>query len=85
MILIDIAIIGCVISLLVATLRIVRGPTPADRVVASDLLTFSVVGLIALIGTRFVREGTFDLVLIATLVTFLSAISLARALTRGKR
>lgn len=85
MILIDIAIVGCVISLLLSTLRIVRGPTPADRVVAADLLTFSAVGLIALIGTRMVREGTFDLVLIATLVSFLSAVSLARALVRGQR
>ncbi|MGP9536495.1 monovalent cation/H+ antiporter complex subunit F [Brachybacterium sp. AOP43-C2-M15] len=85
MILLDIAIGGCVIALLIAALRIIRGPTPADRVVAADLLTFSVVGLIALIGTRLAREGTFDLVLIATLVSFLSAISLARALSRGRR
>lgn len=85
MILLDIAIVGCVLSLLIATLRIVRGPTPADRVVAADLLTFSAVGLLALLGTRFVREATFDLVLIATLVTFLSAVALARALVRGTR
>lgn len=85
MILIDIATVGCGIALLVAAVRIVLGPTPADRVVSADLLTFSAVALIALLGTRMMREGTFDLVLVATMVSFLSAVSLARALVRGQR
>lgn len=85
MILIDIAIVGCVIAMFCATLHIVRGPTPADRVVSADLFTFTVIALIALIGTRFARAGTFDLVLVATLVAFLSGVSLARALVRGER
>lgn len=85
MVAIDIAIVGCVIALIASALRIARGPTPADRVVAADLLTFSVIALIALIGGRMNRAGTFDLVIVATLVAFLAAVSLARALTRGRR
>jgi multisubunit Na+/H+ antiporter MnhF subunit len=81
----DIAIVACSIALLLSVWRIARGPSPADRVVAADLLTFSLVGLIALVGTRMASVGTFDLVLIATLVAFLAAVSLARALTGGKR
>lgn len=85
MIALDIAIAGCGIALLSSAIRIAVGPTPADRAIAADLLTFAVIGLLALIGTRAHSEGTFDLVLVATLVGFLAAVSLARALTRGHR
>ena len=81
----DIAIVGVAAVLLIAVFRISRGPTAADRAIAADLLTFSVVGLLVLGGARLERLGTFDLVLIATLVTFLAAVSLARGLTGGRR
>ena len=48
-------------------------------------MLFGFVGLIALFGVRVANEYTFDIVLVAALVGFLSALSLARALTRGKR
>lgn len=85
MIAVDIAIAGCALAFLVAAWRVAAGPTPADRVVAADLLTFSLIGLVALVGTRLARVGTFDLVIVATLVAFLAAVSLARALTGGHR
>ncbi|MEU5554388.1 monovalent cation/H+ antiporter complex subunit F [Micromonospora sp. NPDC047793] len=85
MILLDIAIAGCGFAFLVSAYRIARGPTPADRAIAADLLTFAVIGLIALIGVRAHRHGTFDLVLVATLVAFLAAVSLARAIANGRR
>lgn len=85
MIAIDIAIVGCAFALLVSAYHVLRGPSAADRAVAADLLTFSVVALIALIGTRLERIGTFDLILIATLVAFLAAVSIARALSGGRR
>ncbi len=85
MIVIDIAVAGLAVAFLAAAWRVVAGPTPADRVVAADLLTFSVIGLVALVGTRLARAGTFDLVIVATLVAFLAAVSLARALTGGHR
>lgn len=85
MIVLDIAIAACSVALLLSAWRIARGPTPGDRAVAADLLTFSLIGLIALFGTRMASEGTFDLVVIATLVAFLAAVSLARALTGGRR
>lgn len=81
----DIAIVGVAVVLLIAVYRIAHGPTGADRAVAADLLTFSVVGVLVLVGARLERLGTFDLVLVATLVTFLSAVSLARGLMGGRR
>lgn len=80
-----IAVTGLVLAALAGIYRITAGPTDADRVAAADLLTYSVVGLIAVTGMRLGSMGTLDLIIVATLVAFLSAVSLARALTRGAR
>lgn len=73
------------VSVLVAGVRMFRGPNDANRAIASDLLFFAVIGLIALFGVLAMSPTVFDLVLIATLVGFLATLSLARALTKGRR
>lgn len=82
---IDIAIALVIVTTVLTAIRMVRGPSDADRAVAAELLFFAAVGLIALFGVRAGSVATFDIVLVATLVGFLSSISLARALTRGPR
>lgn len=78
-------VIGLSLSIAASAYRIARGPTDGNRVAAADLLTFSVIGLIAVSGARVASMGTLDLVIVATLVAFLAAVSLARALARGAR
>ena len=85
MILITVALAACIVAFLAAAARILLGPSSADRAVAADLLLFAVVAVIALIGAQVGSSAALDLVLVATLVAFLGAISLARALTRGRR
>ncbi|MGJ3509071.1 monovalent cation/H+ antiporter complex subunit F [Enemella sp. A6] len=68
-----------------ASYRMFRGPDDAHRTIGSDLLFFSVVGLIGLIGLFTASTVVFDLIIIATVVGFLASISLARALTNGRR
>lgn len=82
-ILVAILIIGS--ACLMSTYRMLAGPAEADRAVAGDLLLFGIIGLILLLGVRTHNQFAFDLTLVATLVGFLSALSLARALTRGRR
>lgn len=85
MIALDIAIAGCGLALIISAIRIMVGPTPADRVIAADLFNFTVIGLVALVGFRQQLQGTFDLILVTTLVAFLAAVSFARAMTGGRR
>ncbi|MFP7761363.1 monovalent cation/H+ antiporter complex subunit F [Marisediminicola sp. LYQ134] len=82
---IDIAIAIIVLVGIAATYRMLAGPTDADRAVGGDLLLFGLIGLVALVGVRIGSTATFDIVLVAALLGFLTAISLARILTRGRR
>ena len=82
---IDLAIAMLLVSALVSAYRILRGPLDADRAVSGDLLTFSAIGMLMMLGVRGQNPFTLDLVLVAAIVGFLSGMSLARALTRGRR
>ncbi|MFC4372254.1 monovalent cation/H+ antiporter complex subunit F [Citricoccus nitrophenolicus] len=82
---IDIGIGLLVAACLASTYRMLAGPSEADRAIAGDLLLFGILGLLALIGVRIASAATFDIVLVTAVVGFLSALALARALTRGKR
>ncbi|MFH0410837.1 monovalent cation/H+ antiporter complex subunit F [Corynebacterium sp. L4756] len=81
----DIAIVVVVLSIIPAAYRMLIGPTRADRVSAADALLFVLVALVALVGMRKESGFTFDLVLVASVVGFLGAVSLSRALMRGER
>lgn len=85
MIVLDISIGLVVLAVLAASVRIARGPTNPDRAVAADLLFFSIIALIALVGLRVASAYVFDILLIATLTGFLATLSLARAITKGRR
>ncbi len=82
---IDIGLGLLVVACLASTYRMVKGPTGADRAVAADLFLFGVVGIIALVGLRIDSPSRFDIVLIASVVGFLGAVSLSRTITRGHR
>ncbi|WP_258933791.1 monovalent cation/H+ antiporter complex subunit F [Nesterenkonia pannonica] len=73
------------IGMLLAGIRAFLGPRITDRAVAADLIFFAFIGFIALIGLRVEIEALFDIILIATLLGFMSAISMARLGLGGKR
>ena len=82
---IDVGIALLLVAAVVSAYRILVGPLDADRAVSGDLLTFSVTGMVTLFGVRAANVFSFDLVLIAAITGFLTGLSLARALTRGRR
>ncbi|WP_018297946.1 monovalent cation/H+ antiporter complex subunit F [Corynebacterium lubricantis] len=85
MIAIDIAIAIFGMCAVPAGYRMLVGPSRADRATAADLMMFILIGLLALLGFRGGSSYTLDIVLVAALVGFLSAVSFSRALLRGER
>jgi len=75
------AIMG--LAFLLALWRFLVGPTPADRVVAFDVLTIVSVTGIALVALAEGRGIYLDVALIYALLSFLGVIAVARYLERG--
>ncbi|MCW5898269.1 MAG: cation:proton antiporter [Flavobacteriales bacterium] len=57
--------------------RLVRGPSIADRATAFDVLTCVVIGMLAVFAIRTSNYRYFDVVLVMGFVVFLGAIGFA--------
>ncbi len=76
--LLSVAILACIV-------RLFRGPTVADRIVAIELLTGLVVALIALAGWNAYGLLALDVALGLALVGFLGSVGLALAPQEGAK
>jgi len=81
----DIAFILLGLGGLMAVVRIVRGPTLADRVLGLDMLTLLGIGAIAVFALRTQLYLYLDLAIALALVGFVSTVAFARYLiSRGR-
>lgn len=73
------------VALVLAVVRLLRGPTVPDRVVAFDLLTLHVLGLVS--GTAILTEQWLflDAAIILALMTFMATLAFARYVERRAR
>ncbi|MFH1577744.1 MAG: cation:proton antiporter [Candidatus Omnitrophota bacterium] len=60
--------------------RILRGPTPADRVVALDILGILILGFCAILGIATGRNWYIDIGIAWALQSFISTLALAKYL-----
>jgi multicomponent Na+:H+ antiporter subunit F len=58
--------------------RIVRGPGPADRVVATDVLITTVAGSLAVEAAINHHSNTISVILVLSLLAFAGTVSMAR-------
>ena len=72
-------------SMFLVTLRVVRGPTLADRVLALDLLTMVCIGFVAAFALRTGFQHYLDIAIALCLVGFLSTVAFARYILGGKQ
>jgi multicomponent Na+:H+ antiporter subunit F len=70
-------------SILLSLLRLLLGPTTADRVVALDVMTIISIGLITVIASLLERAVYIDAAMVYGLISFIGVISFARYLERG--
>lgn len=75
---IDISFGLIMLSILLGFVRLARGPSLADRVVALDMMTVSIVAFCALFSIRTNDPVFLDIALVLALVGFLATVALAR-------
>ena len=71
------------LGILFAIIRLVIGPSGADRVAAIDLISIITISLIALYAHLSGRFIYLDVALIYGLLSFLAVLAIARYLERG--
>lgn len=67
-----------------ALVRLARGPTLPDRVVALDLMTVAIVAFCGLAAIRSGDTAFLDVALVLALVGFLATVALARFAERAR-
>ncbi|MFK7855807.1 MAG: cation:proton antiporter [Granulosicoccus sp.] len=79
----DIAMALTVVGLVAASIRLILGPTRADRVVALDLITVLLVSIAAQLSLLYKEAAYLDLGLAIALVGFLATVAFARYIERA--
>ncbi|MDJ1006561.1 MAG: cation:proton antiporter [Paracoccaceae bacterium] len=67
-----------------AFIRLIRGPSLPDRVVALDMMTVTIVAFCGVAAIRFDEPAFLDVALALALVGFLATVALARFAERAK-
>ena len=71
------------LGMLSTVIRLILGPTLADRILALDVLTTLGVGVIATFAVRAGQSVYIDVAISLSLVSFVATISFARYLLTG--
>ncbi|WP_163577484.1 monovalent cation/H+ antiporter complex subunit F [Halomonas faecis] len=71
------------LALVLAFVRVVRGPSLPDRVVALELFASTVVGMVGVYAIKMDVSSFLDAAIVIALMGFLTAIGFARFLERG--
>jgi multicomponent Na+:H+ antiporter subunit F len=79
----DIGIALIVIAVLLGFVRLIKGPSMPDRVVALDLMTVAIVAFCGLQSIRWNTPAFLDVALVLALVGFLATAALARFAERN--
>ena len=78
----EILLFVLMLAMAIASFRLLRGPTQADRVMALDVLVIAAVASVAVLAWKIGVTALLDLALAVAMVTFISAVALAWYLER---
>ncbi len=77
--------LGCfVLALACAALRLLRGPTASDRVLALDTLYVNGMLILLVLGLQFNSGLYFDIALLISMFGFVGSVAMAKFLLRGE-
>ena len=77
------AIVVLLISILLALVRLIKGPDAADRIVALDLMSMLIVAFLATESIYAGETSFLDVAIAYALIAFLGTVALARFLMRS--
>lgn len=78
-----IAFVALAIGQIMSMVRLVKGPSTGDRILALDTMVIYAIGLIVLLGISQGVRIYFEVTLIIAMLGFVSTVALARFVLRG--
>ena len=79
------ALVVLLISILLALVRLIKGPDAADRIVALDLISMLIVAFLATESVYAGETSFLDVAIAYALIAFLGTAALARFLMRSSQ
>jgi multicomponent Na+:H+ antiporter subunit F len=79
---VDVVLVTLALAVLVAVVRLVKGPTLPDRVVALDLVASLSVAILAVAAMAFDEANLLQPALVVALVSFLGTVAFAQYLEK---
>jgi len=70
-------------AIILSLVRLIKGPTAADRTVALDTMTIVSISLIVFIAVLTRRIIYYDVAMVYALLSFIGVVAIARYLERG--
>ena len=71
------------LALLLCVLRLVRGPSPQDRILALDTMYVNAMALLVLFGLAQDSDVYFEAALVIAMLGFVGTVALCKFLLRG--
>lgn len=78
------ALIMLALAMLLASMRLLVGPTAQDRLIALDSFYVSGMLLLLVLGIRFGHHLYFEVALLIALFGFIGSVAMAKFLLRGE-
>ena len=75
----NIAFVAIALSLLLAMIRLLKGPNTGDRILALDTMVVNSIALIILLGMRLGTQIYFESAMIFAMLGFVSTVAVARS------
>lgn len=79
-----ISVVLFALTILVAVIRIVLGPSSPDRVVALDVIGVNLIATIAVVSVMMNTKAFLEAILILGILSFIGTIAFSKFIERGK-
>lgn len=76
------AILGLIVAALITLIRLIKGPTVPDRIVAANSIGLMLFAVIVLLALFFDTESFLDIALVYSVLQFIDIVILAKYLNR---
>ena len=77
------AAIALVIFVIVASIRLILGPTIPDRIVALDTINTIVIVIMVILGAAFKEVFLIDVAIVYALLSFVTTLFIAKYIEKG--